>query len=107
MSGSMTSRKGVAKTAAAKTVPKTTPKKKRAAVKRTLTGDGVELYSAEEIAARLRIGRTLVYYLMGRGEIESLKIEGLRRVTREALERYIKECQESSMSAMRVRRRTA
>ncbi len=91
------------KQGAAKTVPKKKPapkpvskpavktvtEKKRAPVKRTLPGDGVELYSAEEIAARLRIGRTLAFYLMGIGAIESFKVAGLRRVTREALERYV------------------
>jgi excisionase family DNA binding protein len=88
------------KAAAAKSVPKTTPKKKRAVVKRTLPGDGVELYSAEEIAARLRIGRTLVYYLMGSGAIESFKVSGLRRVTRSALEQYIE--QQIEMTARRL-----
>lgn len=65
--------------------------RKRAPVKRHLEGDGVFLYSAEEAANRLGIGRTLVYYLIGKGKIQSLKIEGLRRIPREALERYIAE----------------
>jgi excisionase family DNA binding protein len=66
-------------------------KTNRASVKRTLPGDGVYLYSVEEAADRLHVGRTLVYYLVSKGRIESLKIEGLRRITREGLERYVAE----------------
>lgn len=67
--------------------PKATPKATKK--KRTVEGDGIYLYSAEEVANRLKIGRTLVYYLVGRGELESVKINGLRRITRDGLERYI------------------
>ncbi len=63
----------------------------RASAKRSLPGDGVSLYTVEEAAERLRVGRTLVYYLVGKGKIDSLKIEGLRRITREGLERYVAE----------------
>ena len=81
------SAKPSAKPAAGKTGTKRAPA--RRPFKRTLPGDGVSLYSVEEAADRLCVGRTLVYYLVGKGKIDSLKIEGLRRIPREALEKYV------------------
>lgn len=51
------------------------------------------LYSVEEAANRLNIGRTVAYRLVGSGIIESFKVSGLRRITVDALARYVEECQ--------------
>lgn len=69
---------------------------------RTVPGDGVVLYSGEEAANRLNIGRTVAYRLVSAGQIESFKVSGLRRMTSDALVRYIEHCQMVS-----TRRRSA
>ncbi|HEX5157650.1 MAG TPA: helix-turn-helix domain-containing protein [Ktedonobacterales bacterium] len=68
-------------------------KQKRTPRKRTLPGDGLVLYSVEEAANRLNIGRTVAYRLVGTGIIESFKVAGLRRITVDALARYVEQCQ--------------
>ena len=77
---------------------------KRASRTRTLPGDGIYLFSVEEVANRLNIGRTVAYRLVGTGIIESFKVSGLRRVTPDALERYIAE---TRMLTTRTRQRSA
>lgn len=47
------------------------------------------LYSVEEAAAILGIGRTFMFRLVGTGEIESCKIGKLRRITGAAIHDYI------------------
>ena len=44
-----------------------------------------------EVAAHLRIGRTTVYRLIASRELPSIKIGDARRVTCEALERYVRD----------------
>jgi excisionase family DNA binding protein len=85
--------------AAAKAVA---PKKRGPRKKRTLPGDGLALYSVEEVANRLNIGRTVAYRLVGSGRIESFMVSGMRRVKREALEYYVEQCQ-----MLTLRRRSA
>lgn len=46
-------------------------------------------YTVPEVAAHLRLGRTTIYRLIGSGELPSILIGGSRRVTSDALERYI------------------
>lgn len=47
------------------------------------------LYTAEEAAKELRIGRTQMFALMGSGRIASVKIGRSRRVPRAALDAYV------------------
>lgn len=93
----MTARKHPAKGRAVPSPPSSPsakPKaKKRTPRKRTIPGDGIVLYSVEEAANRLNIGRTVAYRLVGTGIIESFKVSGLRRITADALSRYVEECQ--------------
>jgi excisionase family DNA binding protein len=49
------------------------------------------LLTVEEAAALLHIGRSRVYDLIARGEIESLKIGWSRRVRRDAVKAYIRQ----------------
>lgn len=50
--------------------------------------DGV-LLTVEEVARRLRLGRTFVYRLITTGELESVKVGRLRRVPAECLVEYV------------------
>ena len=47
------------------------------------------LYSVEEAAGLLGVGRTFMFYLVATGEIESLKIGKLRKIPRDAIDSYI------------------
>jgi excisionase family DNA binding protein len=47
------------------------------------------LYTVKEAAEALSISRFMVYCLMNKGEIASIKVGGLRRFTEEALRQYI------------------
>lgn len=47
------------------------------------------LLTPEEAAARLNVGRTKMYELLRGRVIDSIKIDGLRRVRPEALEAFI------------------
>jgi excisionase family DNA binding protein len=47
------------------------------------------LYSAEEAAEFLGIGRTFLFRLLATGQIESFKIGRKRKITREALDEYV------------------
>lgn len=51
--------------------------------------DPTLLLTVEEAARRLRIGRTLCFHLIGSGQLESVRIGGLRRVPAEALHDYV------------------
>jgi excisionase family DNA binding protein len=48
------------------------------------------LHSPEETGEMLGCGRSYVFELIARGEIESFKIGRLRKVPREAIDAYIK-----------------
>lgn len=50
--------------------------------------DGL-LLTVEEVAKRLRLGRTLVYRLISSGELESVKVGRLRRVPADCLPEYV------------------
>ena len=52
------------------------------------------LYTPEEAAKALAISRALVYDLVNRGEIRSLKIGASRRITPTALDEYIRRLSE-------------
>ena len=47
------------------------------------------LYSVREVAELLSLGRVKVYELLATGKIESVKLDGSRRIPRDSLEAYI------------------
>jgi len=47
------------------------------------------LYSVEEAAYQLGIGRTFMFHLLATGEIDSFKIGKRRKIPRDALDGYI------------------
>lgn len=57
------------------------------------------LYRVGEAAEMLGISRSKAWELVARGEIESLKIDGSRRVTRQAIEAYVQRRLTESASA--------
>ena len=50
---------------------------------------GQQLLKVGEVAARLQLGKSKVFELIARGEIDSLKIDGARRFTEQAVDDYI------------------
>lgn len=55
----------------------------------TVRADDRLLLTVEEAADRLGIGRSLMYELIGRGEIASIRVGRLRRVPMESLSEYV------------------
>jgi len=47
------------------------------------------LMTVADAAQRLRLGRSRIYTLIMSGELESVKIGRSRRITREALDRFV------------------
>ncbi len=56
------------------------------------------LLSVEQAAARLGLGRTVMFGLVKSGEIESVKIGRSRRIPADALVTYVKKLRESERS---------
>lgn len=54
-----------------------------------LKNDSARLYTTKEVVEKLRISNTAVYNLMNMGELESIKIGGLRRFTEKQILDYI------------------
>ena len=54
------------------------------------------LLTVRETAEMLSISRAKLYELLGGGVIESVKLEGSRRIPREALEEYIEQLRRAS-----------
>jgi excisionase family DNA binding protein len=50
---------------------------------------GQKLLKVSDVALRLQLGKTKVFELLATGELESLKIDGARRVTEEAVDDFI------------------
>jgi excisionase family DNA binding protein len=49
------------------------------------------LYRVGEAAEMLGLGKSKTWELVARGEIDSVKIDGSRRIPREAIERYVRQ----------------
>jgi len=47
------------------------------------------LLKPEETASMMRVSRTKVYDLMRTGKLRSIKVDGLRRIPREAIAEYV------------------
>ena len=56
------------------------------------------LFTPEEVAAVLSVGRSKVYELMGCGALGSVRIGGSRRVSAAALDRFIDELESRGLS---------
>lgn len=56
---------------------------------RPLRGPGRLLYSVEEAADLLGIGRTFMFHLLATGEIDSVKVGKRRKIHRDALDGYV------------------
>ena len=53
------------------------------------SGPSQILYSVEEAASLIGIGRTFMFHLLAIGEIDSLKIGRCRKIPRDAIDSYI------------------
>lgn len=53
------------------------------------------LYKVEEVAQMLAIGRSKMWEIVLRGDIDSVKLDGSRRITREAVHAYVRRLAES------------
>lgn len=62
-------------------------------------GRGRLLYSVEEAAQLLGIGRTFMFQLVATGEVDSLKIGNRRKIHRDALDSYIARLRAEQTSA--------
>lgn len=58
----------------------------------TIENDEKLLLSVVEAAHRLGIGRTLMYELLGSGQIESVHVGRLRRVPADSLAKFVERC---------------
>lgn len=54
----------------------------------------MEVYTVEQIAEILNVGRDKVYFLIRTGQLRSIKIGKLRRITNEHLEEFIASLEE-------------
>lgn len=61
-----------------------------------ISSDGRLVYSVEEAATVLGIGRTFMFHLVITGEVESIKIGKRRKVPRDALDQYVARLRQKS-----------
>jgi excisionase family DNA binding protein len=66
---------------------------------KALAGDMRLLYSVEEAAQLLGIGRTFMFELVATGQVDSLKIGKRRKVPRQALHEYIARLKDEQAAA--------
>lgn len=52
---------------------------------------GQKLLKVSDVAERLQLGKSKVFELLATGQLESLKIDGARRVTERAVDEFIAE----------------
>jgi excisionase family DNA binding protein len=68
----------------------------------TENGNGRPLvYTPEEVAKLLKVGRTKVYELIQRGDLRSVKIGKSRRISSRALDEYIERQDQVAAEAAR------
>ena len=63
------------------------------------TGVPKLLYSVEEAACLLGIGRTFMFFLVTSGDIESIKIGKRRKIPHDALIRYVEQLRAEQAAA--------
>ena len=56
----------------------------------TADADGDEMLTITDVASKLKIGKRTVESLIASGELESVKVASMRRVSPEALQQYLK-----------------
>jgi excisionase family DNA binding protein len=56
----------------------------------------VQAYTVEQVAEILHVGRDKVYYLLRTGQLRSIKIGKLRRITNTHIAEFISSLEESS-----------
>ena len=52
-------------------------------------GDHLQAYTVEQVAKMLHVGRDKIYYLLRTGQLHSIKIGKLRRITSQHLAQFI------------------
>lgn len=67
---------------------------------RTRTSGAERLLTVDEVAERLHLSRSKVWYLVARGDLPSLTIGRSRRVIESALARFIEEREAASRAAI-------
>ena len=55
----------------------------------TRGGDHLQAYTVEQVAELLHVGRDKIYYLLRTGQLRSIKIGKLRRITSQHLAQFV------------------
>jgi excisionase family DNA binding protein len=55
----------------------------------------MQAYTVEQVAEMLHVGRDKVYYLLRTGQLRSIKISKLRRITSQHLAEFVSTLEES------------
>jgi excisionase family DNA binding protein len=58
-------------------------------------GDHLQAYTVEQVAELLHVGRDKVYYLLRTGQLRSIKIGKLRRITGRHLAQFVASLEDS------------
>jgi excisionase family DNA binding protein len=61
----------------------------------------VQAYTVEQVAEILHVGRDKVYYLLRTGQLRSVKIGKLRRITNQHLDEFITSLETASQKKTR------
>ncbi len=72
-----------------------------------LRAPGQKLLKVGDVAQRLQLGKTKVFELLAAGKLESLKIDGARRVTEQALNEFIAQLEAETKATVAGGRRRA
>jgi excisionase family DNA binding protein len=60
----------------------------------------LQAYTVEQVAEILHVGRDKVYYLLRTGQLRSIKIGKLRRITDQHLARFIESLEKDSLDKL-------
>jgi excisionase family DNA binding protein len=59
-------------------------------------GEPLQAYTVEQVAEMLHVGRDKIYYLLRTGQLRSIKIGKLRRITNQHLAAFIESLEDGS-----------
>jgi excisionase family DNA binding protein len=62
----------------------------------TRGGETLQAYTVEQVAEMLHVGRDKIYYLLRTGQLRSIKIGKLRRITNQHLAAFIESLEDGS-----------
>jgi excisionase family DNA binding protein len=62
----------------------------------TRGGDHFQAYTVEQVAEMLHIGRDKIYYLLRTGQLRSIKLGKLRRITSQHLAQFVASVEDRS-----------